>query len=268
MRTAPALGGKHAASLVVIPTFNERENLPLIVPALLAVDPCLEILVVDDGSPDGTGQIADRLAASTGRVHVLHRPGKQGLGTAYLAGFRFALERDYQLIAQMDADFSHRPEDLSPLLAAARGADLVLGSRYVRGGAVVGWSVLRQLISRAGSLYARLVLGLSVRDCTGGFKVFRRRVLESLDLTSIRANGYAFQVEMTCLAHRAGFRIVEMPITFPDRVAGKSKMSGTIIGEAARLVWRMRHQPCVQFAASGPLPPAPTVRPIPSAVAA
>jgi dolichol-phosphate mannosyltransferase len=232
--------GRDGSILVVIPTYNERANLARLVAQVLDVASNVEVLVVDDGSPDGTGEIAEQLAASTGRVHVLHRAGKQGLGTAYLAGFRFALDRAFRYVAQMDADFSHRPQDFARLLRAARGADLVLGSRYVRGGRVVGWSLLRQLISRGGSAYARTVLGLPVRDCTGGFKVFHRRVLESLDLSSVRANGYAFQVEMTCLAHRAGFRILEVPITFPDRTEGQSKMSGAIIQEAARLVWRLR----------------------------
>jgi dolichol-phosphate mannosyltransferase len=226
--------------LVIIPTYNERENLPRLVQALLAIDPELHILVVDDGSPDGTGAIAERLGQETGRVEVIHRTGKQGLGTAYVAGFRHALARGYDKVMEMDADFSHRPEDLPKLLAAADHADVVIGSRNVPGGRVVGWSLLRQLISRGGSIYARLLLGLPVYDCTSGFKCFRRSALQVLDLSSLRSNGYAFQVEVNYACARAGLRFAEVPIVFPDREQGKSKMSWRIATEAAWLVLRLR----------------------------
>lgn len=229
-------------SLVIIPTYNERENLPLLVWEVLQVDPSLDVLVVDDNSPDGTGVVAESLAQQTSRVHVLHRPGKEGLGTAYLAGFRFALAGSYVRVVQMDADFSHRPRDLRRLLEASARADVVIGSRNVPGGQVENWSLPRQVMSKGGSLYTRLLLGLPVYDCTGGFKCFRREALEALDLDRARSNGYGFQVEMNYLCHRQGFRIVEVPITFPDRTAGHSKMSAKIFVEALLLVWRLRRQ--------------------------
>jgi dolichol-phosphate mannosyltransferase len=227
-------------SIVIIPTYNERENLPSLVRAVLAVNPSLGVLVVDDGSPDGTGELAEDLARETGRVRVIHRPGKQGLGTAYLTGFRYALAHGYDVVVEMDGDGSHRPQDLPRLLRAAATADVVVGSRAVPGGRVEGWPLLRRLVSRWGSLYARLLLGLPVRDCTSGFKCFRRAVLASLDLDRVLSNGFGFQVEMNVLCHRAGFRIVEVPIVFPDRVAGRSKMSGRIVLEALLLVLRLR----------------------------
>jgi len=227
-------------SLVIIPTYNERENLPALVPAVLAVDPQLELLVVDDNSPDGTGRLADALARETGRVHVLHRLEKQGIGTAYVAGFRYALAGGYERIVEMDADFSHRPADLPRLLEAARFADVVIGSRNVPGGRVIGWSPLRHVISKGGSLYARLLLGLPIRDCTGGFKCFRRDALRQLDLGALRSNGYAFQVEVNHACARVGLRFAEVPIVFPDRERGTSKMSGRIVAEAALLVLRLR----------------------------
>jgi dolichol-phosphate mannosyltransferase len=229
-------------SLVIIPTYNERENLSPLISAVLAAGPALDVLVVDDNSPDGTGRIADELSRSQPRVKVLHRAGKQGLGTAYIAGFRAALSQGYDRILQMDADFSHKPEDLPRLLRAAESADLVIGSRNVRGGRVENWSLLRRGISRGGSLYARLLLRLPIQDCTGGFKCFRGEILRALDLGSVRSNGYGFQVEMNYLCHRAGARIVEIPITFPDRTAGRSKMSKAIVFEAARLVWQLRRR--------------------------
>jgi dolichol-phosphate mannosyltransferase len=228
------------ASLVIIPTYNERENLPTLDRALLALDPDLRILVVDDGSPDQTGEIAEQLARETGRVEVIHRTGKQGLGTAYVAGFRHALARGYDKIVEMDADFSHRPEDLPRLLAAADTADVVIGSRNIPGGRVVGWSPLRQFVSKGGSVYARLLLGLPVRDCTSGFKCFRRSALQVLDLDTLRSNGYAFQVEVNYACAQAGLRFAEIPIVFPDRERGKSKMSWRIATEAAWLVLRLR----------------------------
>lgn len=228
--------------LVITPTYNERENIAPFIAAVLAVDPAIHILVVDDGSPDGTGDLAEELAAATGRVHVLHRPGKQGLGTAYVVGFRYALAHDYDYIVQMDADLSHRPADLPRLLHAAAEADLVIGSRAIEGGRVENWSPLRHIISKGGSLYARTLLTMPVRDITGGFKCFSRRALRAVDLDAVMSNGFGFQVEMTYLCYRAGLCIVEVPIVFPDRTHGRSKMSYKIFGEAARLVWQLRRR--------------------------
>ncbi len=226
---------------LVIPTYNEAANLEAIVAAVRGhLEPGGQILIVDDSSPDGTGEIADRLAAERPGVSVLHRPHKQGLGPAYVAGFRAALAGGAGLVAQMDADFSHDPAELPRLLAASRDADLVLGSRYVPGGGVERWGPLRRLVSRGGCAYARAVLGVEVHDLTGGFKVFRRRVLEAIDLPSISAFGYAFQVETTYRAIRAGFRVVELPIVFRDRRVGESKMSKRIVLEAAWQVPAMR----------------------------
>ena len=227
-------------ALIIIPTYNERENLELLVDAIFEVEPRLHILVVDDGSPDGTGDLAETLAARDERVNVLHRQGKLGLGTAYIAGFKWALERDYPLICEMDADFSHQPRYLPALLAATEDADLALGTRYVPGGGTEGWGPLRQLISRSGNLYARAVLWLPFHDLTGGFKCFRRAVLEKIDLDEVRSEGYAFQIELTYRAHKAGFRIAEVPIVFPDRTRGDSKMSSGIIHEAMINVLRLR----------------------------
>ncbi len=229
-------------TLVIVPTYNERENLTLLVQETVLVDPSLDVLVVDDGSPDGTGALAESLARKESRLHVIHRQGKQGLGTAYLTGFRYAIAHGFDRIVQMDADFSHRPRDLRLLLDASAGADVVIGSRYVPGGQVENWSLLRRIISEGGSLYARRLLGLPVVDCTSGFKCFRREVLASLDLEQVHSRGYGFQVEMNYLCHRAGFRIVEVPITFPDRSAGRSKMSPGIFLEALLLVWRLGRQ--------------------------
>jgi dolichol-phosphate mannosyltransferase len=223
---------------ICLPTYNERANLEPMIDALRDVlrdgD---RVLVVDDSSPDGTGEIADRLAAELGFVDVLHRPQKEGLGPAYLAGFERALADGAELVLEMDCDFSHDPEAVPRLIAAAEaGADVVLGSRYVRGGRVGNWGLVRRLISRAASLYTALFLQMGVRDPTGGFKCFRRIVLETLDLDAITAKGYAFQIETTYRAKQAGFRIVEVPITFVDRTAGHSKMSRTIVLEA---IWRV-----------------------------
>jgi dolichol-phosphate mannosyltransferase len=226
---------------LVLPTYDEASNLEPVVAAVrerLPQDG--RILIVDDNSPDGTGEIADRLAAEFEGVSVLHRPRKEGIGPAYVAGFRRAMEGGAELVAQMDADFSHDPADLPRLLEAAEDADLVLGSRYVEGGGVADWGPVRRAISRGGSAYARTVLGVPVRDLTGGFKVFRRAVLEAIDLGSISAAGYAFQVETTFRAVRAGFRVVEVPITFSDRRVGESKMTGGIVLEAALRVPGMR----------------------------
>ena len=226
---------------LILPTYNEAENLEGLVAAVRPeLPPGSTILVVDDSSPDGTGRIADRLAAEHGEVEVLHREAKEGLGPAYVAGFRRALAGGAGLVVQMDADFSHDPADLPKLLAAAEHADLVLGSRYVEGGGVADWGPLRRTISRGGSAYARGVLGVEVRDLTGGFKVIRREVLEAINLDTISSLGYAFQVEVTYRAIRAGFRVVEVPITFRDRRVGQSKMTGAIVMEAALGVPRMR----------------------------
>jgi dolichol-phosphate mannosyltransferase len=226
---------------LVLPTYDEAENLePLVAAAHARLPAGSRILVVDDASPDGTGEIADRLAEGNASIQVLHRPGKQGLGPAYVAGFRHALAGGARTVVQMDADFSHDPADIPRLLAAAEDADLVIGSRYVNGGSVADWGPLRRTISRGGSAYARGVLGVEVRDLTGGFKAIRREVLEAIDLGSISLLGYAFQVEVTYRAVRAGFRVVEIPITFRDRRVGESKMTGAIVAEAALGVPRMR----------------------------
>ena len=227
-------------TLCIIPTYNERANLSRLIPMLLAEVPNLDVLIVDDNSPDGTGQLAETLAQAAGRVKMLHRTGKQGLGTAYVTGFTYALTRGYDYVVEMDADLSHRPEDLPRLLRAAETADVVIGSRNIPGGQIVGWSPLRRFISKGGSLYARLVLGLPIRDCTSGFKCFRRAALEALDLAALRSNGYAFQVEVNYACARAGLTLAEVPIVFPDRVQGTSKMSGRIVVEAALLVLRLR----------------------------
>ena len=234
-----------AAVWLILPTYDEAENIAAIVAAVRAVleeaaPGAHRILVVDDGSPDGTGDIADALAAEHEAVEVLHRTTREGLGPAYLAGFAYALGRGAQLVMEMDADFSHDPADVARLLAAAREADLVLGSRYVAGGGVTDWGRIRRLVSRGGSWYARIVLGLDVRDLTGGFKCFRREVLEAIDLPTVRSRGYAFQVELTHRALHAGFRVVELPIVFRDRRLGHSKMSWRIAGEAALLVPQLR----------------------------
>jgi dolichol-phosphate mannosyltransferase len=231
----------NARACVVLPTYNERENLPGIVPGILAAAPELDVLVVDDDSPDGTGELADELAARDARVFVLHRPRKEGLGRAYLAGFAEALERGYGRILEMDADFSHDPARLPALLKT--DADLVLGSRYVEGGGTVNWGLGRRLLSKGGSFYARTILGLSIRDLTGGFKCFRREVLESIDLASVRSSGYAFQIELTYRALKRGFKVREVPIVFTDRRVGKSKMSRRIVAEALWMVWKIRFDP-------------------------
>lgn len=226
--------------LIIVPTYDEKDNLERFVAALLATLPELHVLVVDDNSPDGTGEIADRLAAADPRVHVLHRPGKQGLGQAYLAGFAWALARDYDRIVEMDADFSHDPRYLRPMLDASEHADLVIGSRYVAGGGTENWSLRRRLLSRGGSLYARTILGMRVADMTAGFVCYRREALERLGLDEVTSNGFVFQIELKYRAHRRGLRITEIPIVFPDRVAGVSKMHLAIAMEALTQVWALR----------------------------
>ena len=228
-------------ALVVIPTYNEAANLPTLVPQVLAQDSRLDLLVVDDNSPDGTGQIAAALAQQEPRLHVLHREGKLGLGTAYIAGFRWALERDYAYVFEMDADFSHDPAHLKVFLKAVEEADLVLGSRYLGGKVtVVNWPMTRLMLSYCANVYARWVTGLRIQDLTGGFKCFRRRVLEAIDLSQVRSNGYAFQIEMSVRAWRKGFKLKEIPIVFVDRTEGQSKMNRTIVREAVWMVPRLR----------------------------
>lgn len=225
---------------VVIPTYNERENIGELIPRVLE-HPRMRVLVVDDSSPDGTAEVVQRLASAEPRVGLLLRPGKQGLGRAYLAGFRRALAEGAEFICEMDADFSHDPSYLPALLAAAEERyDLVLGSRYVPGGGTLNWGWLRQLISRSGNIYARAILGLPVMDATGGFRCYRRRVLDALNLDSIHSNGYSFQIELAYRTLRAGFTIGEVPIIFPDRRVGQSKMSRRIVLEALLTVWRLR----------------------------
>ncbi|MBX3145725.1 MAG: polyprenol monophosphomannose synthase [Gemmatimonadales bacterium] len=223
--------------LVILPTYNESLNLPQIVPAILDQDPRLEVLVVDDSSPDGTGELADQLVAAFARVHVLHRSAKEGLGKAYLAGFAWGLERGYDRLLEMDADFSHDPKFLPQLLAAADESDLVIGSRYKSGVNVINWPMSRLVLSYGANIYVRWVTGLPLTDATGGFKCFRREVLAALPLDRVRSNGYAFQIEMSFRAWRKGFRLTEIPIVFTDRVEGSSKMSKAIVREAVWMVW-------------------------------
>ncbi len=228
-------------AVVIVPTYNESDNLGKLVERVLAQDPRLDILVVDDGSPDGTGAIADRIAAENPRVNAIHRASKLGLGTAYIAGFRWALARDYEYIFEMDADFSHDPRKLPEFLEAIKNADLVLGSRYQHGQVnVVNWPMSRLFLSYSANIYARAVTGTPVFDATGGYKCFRRKVLESIDLDEIQSNGYAFQIEMTFRAWKKGFRVLEIPIVFVDRTVGQSKMSKQIVREAVWMVWRLR----------------------------
>lgn len=236
------MGSSDGLTLVVIPTFNERENLPRVVPMVLAAVKALHVLVVDDGSPDGTGEVADQLAKdSAGRVHVLHRDRKEGLGRAYLAGFRWGLDREYERICEMDADLSHPPDRLPTMVEAARSHDFVIGSRYVgRRVRVVNWPMSRLLLSYFGSRYARVVTGLPVSDATGGFNLFRRSVLEALDLDRIESEGYSFQIELKLRAWRRGFRFQEIPIVFTERDQGESKMSRRIVAEAVWKVWKLR----------------------------
>jgi len=228
-------------SLVIIPTYNEKENITRIIPTVLAQDTCLEVLVVDDGSPDGTGDLVQGMAAGEPRIHLMRRAGKMGLGSAYIAGFRWALERDFQRIFEMDADFSHDPAALPTFLACAESADLVLGSRYLGGRiSVVNWDWKRLILSYGANLYTRLVTGLPISDATGGFKCFRREALEALDFNSMRSDGYCFQIETTYKIWKKKLRVVETPIVFTDRTLGTSKMSGGIISEAFFLVLRLR----------------------------
>jgi dolichol-phosphate mannosyltransferase len=228
-------------ALIIVPTYNERENIERLIDRVLAQDARIEMLIVDDGSPDGTGDVVDAIATRNARVHALHRPKKMGLGTAYLAGFKWALERDYTYVMEMDADFSHDPIHLPQFLEAAKKADLVVGSRYQQGRVtVVNWPIARLILSYGANIYARRVTGLKLWDATGGFKCFRREVLAAIDLDDVRSNGYAFQIEMSFRAWKKGFRIAEIPIVFVDRSEGTSKMSFNIQREAFWMVWRLR----------------------------
>jgi dolichol-phosphate mannosyltransferase len=226
-------------SIVIVPTYNEVENLPTLIQRILAQPVTAEVLVVDDNSPDGTGQLADGIASQNPLVHVLHRAEKSGLGRAYIAGFTWALERDYEFIFEMDGDFSHNPDDIPAFLQAAQNADLVLGSRYRNGIRVVNWPLKRLMLSMGAGKYVRLITGLPVSDPTGGYKCFRRRALLSLDLQAVRSNGYSFQIELTHKIWRQGMRIAEVPIIFTDRFQGSSKMSGKIVREALWMVWSL-----------------------------
>ena len=226
-------------TLVIVPTYNERENLPVLVQRILAQPMGAEILVVDDNSPDGTGQLADELAAKSPAVHVLHRQEKNGLGRAYIAGFKWALERDYEFIFEMDGDFSHNPDDLPSFLHAAEDADLVLGSRYSNGIRVINWPLKRLMLSMGAAKYVRVITGMPFADPTGGYKCFRRRALQALDLDTVQSNGYSFQIEMTHRLWRQGMKVVEVPIIFTDRFLGTSKMSSKIVREALWMVWKL-----------------------------
>ena len=228
-------------ALVIVPTYNERENIRLLIESVLSKDARIDMLIVDDGSPDGTGAIVDEIAGANPRVFALHRPSKMGLGTAYLEGFRWALERSYDFVFEMDADFSHNPDHLPEFLRRIVDCDLVLGSRYRNGRVtVVNWPMSRLLLSYSANIYARAVTGLQLFDSTGGFKCFRRKVLEAIDLDAVKSNGYAFQIEMSFRAWKKGFRIAEIPIVFVDRTEGESKMSKRIVREAVWMVWRLR----------------------------
>ena len=226
-------------TLIVMPTYNERENLPRMVGRLLGLPVKIDLLVVDDNSPDGTGKLADELAAKHLNIHVLHRQAKNGLGRAYLAGFQWALERGYEFVFEMDGDFSHNPDDIPILLAATQNADLVLGSRYLNGIRIINWPLSRLMLSKGAATYVSIITGMPFTDPTGGFKCFRRRALQALNLEDVRSNGYSFQIELTHKLWRQGMRILEVPIIFTERAQGHSKMSGHIIREAVVMVWRL-----------------------------
>lgn len=229
---------------VLIPTYNERENLPLIVARVRECVPDVDVVVLDDNSPDGTGQVADELAAADPKVTVIHRQGKEGLGAAYLAGFRWALDQGYDAVVEMDADGSHRPEDLPAMLEAAKDADLVIGSRYVRGGTVVNWPLSRKAISMGGNLYIRAILGMPVNDATAGYRVYRAGTLRRIGLDDVESAGYVFQTDLTVRTVRAGLRVVEVPITFIEREIGESKMDGDVVKESMRRItgWGLEHR--------------------------
>lgn len=227
-------------TVVVVPTYNEIENIEILLAGIHTAVPDAHVLVVDDNSPDGTGKRVDEIAATDARVHVLHRAGKEGLGRAYVAGLSWGVQKGYDRVIQMDADLSHDPAALPSLLAASEHHDLVLGSRYVQGGGTRNWGLYRRVLSRGGSLYAKLILGLPQNDLTGGFKCWRRETLEAIHLGTVRADGYSFQIEMTYRTVLHGFSVAEVPILFTDRVDGVSKMSKSIVGEAITMVWKLR----------------------------
>ena len=229
-------------SLVIIPTYNELENLPRIIPAVLSQDENINILIVDDGSPDGTADFVREEIKKNDRINLLEREKKMGLGTAYIAGFKYALKNNYDFIFEMDADFSHDPDEIKNFLITIKENDLVLGSRYINGVRVLNWPMRRLLLSFFASVYTKTITGMPIKDATGGFKCFRRKVLEAIDLDKVRSNGYSFQIEMTFLAYAKGFKIKEIPIVFVDRVKGKSKMSKKIVREAVIMVWKLRLQ--------------------------
>lgn len=229
-------------TLIVVPTYNERENLPRMAQRLLALPTRVDLLVVDDNSPDGTGKLADELAARHPEIHVLHRSEKNGLGRAYLAGFKWALERGYEFIFEMDGDFSHNPDDVPAFLEAAKEADLVLGSRYINGIRIINWPLHRLMLSKGAALYVSIITGMPITDPTGGYKCFRRRALEALNLDAVHSNGYSFQIELTHKLWRQGYKVAEVPIIFTERVKGHSKMSGHIVREALIMVWRLWFQ--------------------------
>jgi len=226
-------------TLIVVPTYNERENLPRMAQRLLALPVGVDLLVVDDNSPDGTGKLADELGAKHSTIHVLHRTEKNGLGRAYIAGFQWALARDYEFVFEMDGDFSHNPDDIPVLLEAAQNADLVLGSRYINGIRIINWPLSRLMLSKGAATYVRIITGMPFTDPTGGYKCFRRRALEAIKLDEVRSNGYSFQIEMSHKLWRQGMKILEVPIIFTERVQGHSKMSGHIVREAFIMVWRL-----------------------------
>lgn len=229
-------------SLVIVPTYNELENIPKIISEVLDQDESIDILIVDDGSPDGTGKFVEDEMKKNDRIHLLKREKKMGLGTAYIAGFKYALQNNYDFIFEMDADFSHDPKELKNFLKAIRENDLVLGSRYINGVRVLNWPMARLLLSFFASIYTRIITGMPIKDATGGFKCFRKKVLEAIDLNRVKSNGYSFQIEMTFKAYAKGFKIKEIPIVFIDRVKGKSKMSKKIVREAVTMVWKLRLQ--------------------------
>jgi dolichol-phosphate mannosyltransferase len=247
-------------TLVVVPTYNERENLLPLVQRLMALPTPVEVLVVDDNSPDGTGQVADELAAAHPSFHVLHRSEKNGLGRAYVAGFKWALERDYEFIIEMDGDFSHNPDDIPAFLQAAKDAEVVLGSRYINGIRIINWPLRRLMLSKSAATYVRVITGMPFTDPTGGYKCFRRRALESIQLGEVESNGYSFQIEMTHRIWRQGMRIVEVPIIFTDRFLGHSKMSKDIVREALWMVWKLLFQNRLRRRPTSP-PSQPTVPP-------
>lgn len=230
------------STLIVMPTYNERENLPRMAQRLLNLPAKVHLLVVDDNSPDGTGRLADELAAEHAEIHVLHRKGKSGLGRAYIAGFKWALERDYEFVFEMDGDFSHNPDDIPAFLEAAQDADVVLGSRYINGIRIINWPLSRLMLSKGAATYVRVITGMPFTDPTGGYKCFRCRALQALNLDAVQSNGYSFQIELTHILWRQGMKIVETPIIFTERLQGHSKMSGHIIREALIMVWRLLAQ--------------------------